>query len=174
MNLVAIKVKIGLRDNGHADHPDWYKLPLAASENPASHMFHGWKYDKTSGHKETSADSPIGMQWGMVFVTQQFAIEAKSTFPELITELTEIEVEDFWNNRVTAHMPENRVNIPLLSAYNIELSLREKLEQDVTDLKSKIAKVLDPNDPEPGMRKDPLKKWVDAKKYLDIEIVASV
>ncbi len=177
MDLVPIKVKIGLRPNGHADHPNWTKLPLAVSGDPASHMFHGWKYDKTSGHAESSVDSPIGMQWGMLFVTKQFAKEAKQTFPALITELTESEAESFWNDKVTAHIPENRVDFNLLVALDAELSLREKLEGQgaaVIALKSKIAKALDPNDIEPGIKKESLKVFSDAKVRLDLKVVASI
>jgi len=81
MDIAAIKVKIGLRQNGHADHPDWNKLPMAkGGKDPATHMFlGGWKYDKTSGHQEVSADSPMGMQWGMLLVTEQLATEALAT-----------------------------------------------------------------------------------------------
>ena len=173
MNLVPIKVKIGLRLNGHADHPDWYKLPLAKSAEPSTHMFFGWKYDKTSGHKESSVDSPVGVQYGMVFVTEQFAKEAKEVFPDLIAELTEAEAEDFWDNKVYAHMPENKIDTNILQAYQTELALRKELGQDVTELKAKIIKALDPNDPEPGLKKEVLKKFADAKVALDLNIIAS-
>lgn len=173
MDLVPIKVKIGLRPNRHADHPDWHKLPLAATEEPATHMFFGWKYDKTSGHQESSPDSPVGMQWGMVFVTPQFANEAKEVFPDLITELTEAEAKDFWDNRAYAHVPENKTDVTILQAYQTELALRKELGQDVTELKTKIIKALDPNDIEPGLKKEQLKKFVDAKLKLDITVVSS-
>ena len=173
MNLVPIKVRLGLRANGHCDHPDWFKLPLAATENPADHMPTGWHYDKTCGHKESSVDSPYGGQWGMLFVTPQFAKEAKAIFPDLITELTETEAEDFWNNKVYAHVPENRADANLLQALKNELILRKELGEDVTELKAKIAKALDPNDVEPGLRKDYMKKFVDAKQHLGFTVVAS-
>lgn len=173
MNLVPIKVKIGLRPNGHADHPDWYKLPLAKNMEPATQMSSGWHYDKTSGHKESSFDSPIGMQWGLLFVTPLFAKEAKEIFPDLITELTEVEAQDFWNNKCTAHIPENKVDVNILQALQIELVLRTELKQDITILKEKITKALDPNDIEPGLRTNQQKRFVDAKKVLDISVVTS-
>lgn len=168
--LVPIKIKIGLRPNGHADHPDWYKLPLAASENPASHMFFGWKYDKTSGHKEESVDSPYGMQWGMVMVSRQFADEALATFPDLVTELNEQQAEDFWDNKAHAHLPDNYVDNDLLQSLKNELFLKKELGDDVTELKDKIRKALDPNDKEAGIKKNNIKKFQDAKVSIGFKI----
>lgn len=173
MKLVPIKVKIGLRPNKHADHPDWYKLPLAAEMEPATQMSSSWHYDKSCGHAESGSDSPIGMQWGLLFVTPRFAKEAKEVFPDLITELTEAEAEEFWNNRCTAHMSENKVDVNQLQGLQAELALRKELSQDVSNLKLKIAKALDPNDVEPGLRKNKQKTFVDAKQTLDIQIIAS-
>jgi len=174
MNLVPIKVKIGLRSNGHADHPDWYKLPLAKEVNPASEMFFGWKYDKTSGHKETSFDSPHGMQWGMVFVTPRFAREAKQIFPELITELTEVEAEVFWNEKAYAHVPENKVDVNLLQALKAEVDLYNAFGLDGgLALQDKVTKALDPNNPKPGIRKNKDKYFQDAKISLGFNVVTS-
>lgn len=163
-NLVPIKVKIGLRPNGHADHPDWYKLPLAASEDPAHHMFGGWSYDKTSGHKDETPDSPYGMQWGMMLVTEKFADEAIAILPSLVTIMTEEEAEDFYNNKSRAHLSENSFDERALTGLKLEFDLKEILGQDTTALKKKIAKAIDPlDDTEPGIRKQMEKKWVDAK-----------
>lgn len=173
MDLVPIKVKIGLRSNGHADHPDWYKLPLAENIEPATQMSSGWHYDKKYGHRESGLDSPIGMQWGMLLVTPRFAREAKEVFPDLVIELTETEAEDFWDNRVTAHVAENRADVNILQVLQIELSLRKELGQDVATLKVKIAKALDPNDNEPGLKKNQQKKFIDAKLNLGVAIITS-
>jgi len=167
-NLVPLKVKIGLRANGHADHPDWNTIGLADAN---SHMYYGWQYDKTSGHKQVSGDSPYGMQWGMLLVTDEFAKKAISTFPTLVTQLTDGEAETFWNTRVKAHMPENKSNLEQLQALETELSLKESLSQDTTALKVQIAKALDPDDAEPGIEKDNLKYFADAKIALDMKIV---
>jgi len=173
MDLVPIKVKIGLRSNGHADHPDWYKLPLAQEMEPATQMSDGWHYDKKFGHKESGPDSPIGMQWGLLLATPRFAKEAKEIFPDLIIELTEAEAEDFWNTRVTAHIAENKADVNTLQALQVELALRKELGQDVEALKLKIIKALDPDDDEPGLKKNKRKIFTDAKSDLDITIIAS-
>lgn len=172
-DLVPIKVKIGLRSNGHADHPDWYKLPLAKEMEPATQMSDGWHYDKTSGHKESSADSPKGMQWGLLFVTPRFAKEAIQVFPTLITELTEVEAKDFYENKCTINQPENKIDINILQGLQVELSLRESLGQDTTILKAKITKALDPLDKEVGLRKNMTKNFDDYKSIRTINIVKS-
>ncbi|HDZ77135.1 MAG TPA: hypothetical protein ENH41_03530 [Candidatus Omnitrophica bacterium] len=172
-NLVPIKVKIGLRANGHADHPDWHRLPLAAASDPASHMFFGWKYDKTCGHKEEGIDSPYGMQWGMLFVTKQFAIEAKQVFPALVTELTEAEADAFWNDKAYAHMPENKVDNDQLQALKNELILRKEAGLSTVDLIVKIKKALDVDDTFPGLQKNHMKTFALAKQKLGLNIVPS-
>ena len=173
--LVAIKVKIGLRPNKHADHPDWHKLPLAKEMDPASQMSDGWHYDKSCGHADAGADSPVGMQWGLLFVTERFADEALVVFPKLITILDPAEAEDFYDNRCTAHMPENKVDINALQGLQAELSLRESLgagspymEAEIVALKSKIAKALDPNDNECGLKKNEHKHFCDYKVKKDL------
>lgn len=171
MRLVPIKVKIGLRPNKHADHPDWMLLPLAKDGEPGLQMSDGWHYDKKYGHAELGPDSPIGMQWGMVFVTPLFARQAITVFPELVTEMTPAEVADFYDSRCMAHLSENKTDTTLLQALQIELALRKELEQDVTDVKAKIVKALDPNDDEPGVKKNIMKKFIDYKEAKGLVLV---
>lgn len=161
--LVVIKVKIGLRPNGHADHPDWPSLPLRDAE---SHIFGGWKYDKTCGHKEDSVDSPLGMQWGCLTVSEAFAMAAEKMWPNLITRLTEEEYEDFWNNKAHAHLPENNHNLQILQGLQIERDLRDKLGQPLTEIDKKIKKAIDPDDSEPGIKRNDQKFWQGAKAKL--------
>jgi hypothetical protein len=85
--LVAIKVRIGLKPNGHAEYPNFNELGSVRKENMDWAIYVdqfgiGWQYDKTSGHKEHSEDSPAGMQWGMLLVPTDFAREAVEMFPE--------------------------------------------------------------------------------------------
>ena len=171
---VAIKVKIGLKPNGRgdmwADYPDWDKLPLAATETHQSHQIVKWKYDKCCGHREGSVDSPLGMQWGMMVVTQQFADEAVAMFPDKVTVMTEAEAEDFWDNKAHAHMPENKVDSEVLGNLNTELQLRKALNQDTTALEAKIVKALDPKDKEAGVSEQKEKLYANAKANLGFAI----
>jgi len=174
MDLVPIKVKIGLRPNGHADHPDWTKLPMINdSKEVWLNAPQGWIYDKSCGHKEHRADSPQGMQWGCLLCTKEFANEALAVFPTLVTKITEAEFEDFYNNYARAHLPENRVDINVMQGYQIELDLKEKLGLNTTALKAKIAKALDPEDKEAGIKKSKLRYWSDLKSNCGITIEAA-
>ena len=171
MDLVPIKVKIGLRSNGHADHPDWSKLPLARSVIPSTLMFHGWKYDKTSGHAESTPDSPIGVQYGVVLVTPEFAVQALSVFPDIIEVLTENQLETFWNEKAYGHVTEDRVDVSALQALLVERQLREAIGSSTTEVDTRIVQSLDPTNRRPGKRSNPMKWWKDAKKTLDVTVV---
>ena len=170
VELVPIRVKIGLRANGHADHPNWNLLPLAMSSDPASHMRGGWRYDKTSGHKEDTPESPFGMQWGMLLVTEQFAAEALVKFPGLITVLSEAQAEDFWENKAHAHVPENNSNSDILQSLKTELDLRTVSGLETAPLIEKIKKAINPDNKEPGIVKNKFKKWADGKNSLGFKI----
>jgi hypothetical protein len=180
-DIVPIKVKIGLRPNGHADHPDWTLLPCAGSgtktqkeQNLRAHMFAGWFYDKTSGHQDDTPGSELGVQYGMLGVSNTFAQEALAMFPSLITVLSDAQAQTFYDTKAMAHVSENRANNDLLQALNAELQLRESLGQttEVTALKAKIAKALDPDDPEPGLKRNPTKTWVGIKNKMGLNAVA--
>lgn len=166
MEVFPLKVNIGLRANGHADHPDWTKLPLALSGDPERDMIHGWVYDKTSGHREESLDSPYGMQWGVLLVTRQFAGEALAAFPATITLLTEAELAIFWDEKAHAHLPSNRTDTDALLALRAERDLLVDLGRPTTKIDVEISKALDPDDPTPGKRKEHMKTWVDAKAKI--------
>lgn len=162
--LVPIKVKIGLRSNGHADHPDWTKLPMINSDSEVrQYAPSGWLYDKSCGHQEDSVDSPMGMQWGCFLCTQEFATEAITAYPDLITQLTEAEFEDFYNNKAMAHLPEKNYNLDVLNGLKLELDLKKELNQNVVELSTKIAKALNENDNEEGIRKNDERYWTDYK-----------
>lgn len=172
---VPIKVKIGLKPNGKGamwhDYPNWALLPMVqAGTTPESQQIVKWKYDKTSGHEDDTVDSPAGQQWGMMIVTEQFANEAIVMYPATVSKMTEVEAQAFWDNKAHAHIPEDRIDKAILENLNTELTLRKALAQDTTVLEGRIAKALDRNDTEPGVRKDKIKKFADAKTSLGFTI----
>jgi len=171
---VPIRVVIGLRPNGHADHPDWTTLPLAASgvtKEDKEHLVKAqqivtWVYDKASGHAEETADSPAGQQLGMLVVSQQFADEAVLTFPSLVTVMTEPEAQVFWESKGHAHMPEENIDQSRLQALKAQKDLLDSLQvsaQVKQENDSRIMKALDPDDAEPGVRRNTDKSWTEAK-----------
>ncbi len=174
MHLVPLKVKIGLRANGHADHPDWHTLPLAQDSDPASHMKHGWKYDKTSGHAEHSADSPVGMQWGLVLVSEQFAAQALVTFSEICSVMTEVEAKAFWDEKAHAHVPEEKIDTDALQGLKAERDLLVDLGRLTDDVDARIGRALDSDDVTRGKTRQKGVRWESALAHLNIELADSV
>jgi len=165
---VPIQVKIGLKPNGHADYPDWTQLPLqkVGKVKHETHQIQKWIYDKTSGHDDDTVESPVGQQFGMMVVTQQFADEAVITFPGLVTVMTELEAQEFYENKGTAHMPIDRIDSEFLVGLKAQRDLMIDLKVDsaqVDTLDLIIGKALDPNDNQIGVRKNGQKTWADVK-----------
>jgi len=162
--LIPIKVKIGLRSNGHADHPNWTLMSMINTDKEVrNYCPSGWIYDKSSGHEEDTPHSPRGMQWGCLLCTRPFVIQAKQIFPEIVVEMTETEFEDFFNNKARIHMSDNDYDIKTLQGLESELNLKKELNQDTTALKDKITKAIDPEDNENGIKKNEDRYWADYK-----------
>ena len=185
-DVTAIKVVIGLRPNGHADHPDWDKLPLvqAGGERHEDHQIVKWRYDKSSGHDDDAVDSPRGTQLGMMLVTVQFATEAVATFPSLVTRMTEAEALIFWEDRAHGHMADERRDVSELQGLHAEYIIvkdlaaefqsNTKLQNRLAALKTLLRKALDPDDPAPGVRKNIERYWVDMKAAKGLVYVEPV
>ena len=104
----------------------------------------------------------MGMQWGMLFVSEQFASEAEVVFPTLVTRMTDAEAIDFWDNRVHAHLDEFRRDPNVLDGLKTQLDLMEATgatPPEINALKDKIRKAIDPDDPEPGLKRNKEKTW---------------
>lgn len=187
--VIAIKVLIGLRPNGHADHPDWLQLPMGLAVDTNSmrpdeirearqavinqHIHVGWKYDKTSGHQEDTPESPFGQQFGMLLVSEQFAGEAELLFPTLIERLDEAGAQDFWENKAHAHLPINNLDNDALLGLQAERSLKVTRNASVpvlAEVDARIDDALDPLSPTPGVRKNHQKMWADAKVKVGVTI----
>ena len=191
--IVPIKVKIGLRPNGHADHPAWELLPLidtVLSTKPGwtrddvdrevrKYTVGSWHYDKSSGHQVESPESPRGMQWGMLLVSKDFADAAVAMFPALITIMTRAECQSFWDTKAYAHMADEDFNLEILQGLKIYRDLLKDLKKSDTDpevvaVDIKIVKALDPLDPHPGVKKNFLRRWAATKDRLGVVFHPSV
>jgi len=171
MELVGIKVKILLKNDGKAQYPDWSQTSFRqVNPNYKIGKFGGWHYDKC-GHTKYDIDSPLGVQYGMLLVEQAFADEAVSFFPGLVTKLTAAEAEAFWNNKAYAHMPDNKHNMDILNGLKLEYEMKVILSQDTTNIKAKIAKAIDPSDVEPGIVQDRHKTFSTAVGDAGVTIV---
>ena len=165
MKLVPIKVKISLRVNGHADHPDWILLPMIKEESDTKqYMPFGWMYDKSCGHQEARVngdawDSPTGMQWGCLLVSEAFATEAIDTFPHLVSEISETDFEDFYDNKHMGHQQDVVYDTAALEGLKAEYDLLAILNEDVTEVKGRIAKAINADDGAPGIKRNKNRKW---------------
>lgn len=170
-NLVPIKVKIGLRENGQAQYPDFNLLPSVGGVDWSKYVDInglGWHYDKTCGHREDSVDSPFGMQWGVLIVPREFANEAIARFPEEVTKFTELELEDFYDNKAHAHEPDEHIQDQVLAVFELIEKNGGTLTQEQQERR---ARALDPNDPEPGVRRNKKKRWAENKIEAGVIIV---
>ena len=189
--VVPIKVKIGLRPNGHADHPAWELLPLVSAGLPADptrervdeevrkYVVGGWHYDKQSGHQVDTPDSPRGMQWGMLLVSRAFADAALVTFPSVVTVMTQAQCQAFWDDKAYAHVPEEDFTLEVLQGLKTHRDLLKDLKKADNDpavvaVDGKIVKALDPLNPHPGVKKNFLRRWADAKDRLGVAFDPSV
>ena len=170
-DLIALKVKIGTKDNGWADYPDWTKISFI-NDNADMRKYcpMGWMYDKKYGHNESGTGSPVGMQWGYLLVTETFATEAIKEFPTLVSKMTEAEFESAYEGNITAHLPENEVDNDVLQGLKTEYDIKTALAQDTTVIKAKMAKAIDPNDSELGIKKNKDKLFSDYKFKTGITI----
>lgn len=198
MDVVPIRVKIGLKPNGHADYPAWENLPIIAAGLPAGNPTRArideeinkhwhpvkWLYDKVSGHEDDTPGgafaSPQGQQWGMLLVSRQFADQAISAFPALVTEMTQAQCQNFWNNRAMVRLRDEDDDLDALNALKVRrdllLSLPDSPQRTtrLEALDTRIANALDPDSDEPGVKKNHRRRFADAATRFSITFHSSV
>lgn len=170
--LVPIRVRIGLRTGGHADYPNWSQVLHPENQRPGKDGG-GWHYDKC-GHTKFDADSPVGTQYGMLLVSSKFADAAVSTFPDRVSIMTEVEAEDFYNNKAYAHIADVKRNMEVLNGLKVEYDLRRIVALDTAVIEAQIARAIDPDNVEPGIQRNDEKTWVGFKAKRDISIKAKL
>lgn len=166
--LTPIKVIIRLKSNGHAKYPDFNLLTVvqASGMDWARYIDNyglGWHYDKTCGHKEDTIESPIGTQLGVLIIPEEFAEEAIEEFPEDCFGMTEVELEDFYNNKAHSHEPDEVFDMSVLEGIQVKHSLGIPLTTQQQD-------AIDPDKDVPGIRKNKKRYWADFKKSAGVTI----
>lgn len=173
--LVALKVRIGLHDHGHAKYPDFGSLPIIkASGTDWSHWIDangsGWHYSKC-GHKDHEEDSPYGEQWGMLLVPAEFAQQAAEADPDCCTIISDEEAGEFYECKVCRDMPDVHHDADTLNGIAAEISLlkhlvegssgddKTKYEALLVDAMSRAAQAVDPNHDHPGVKTNHDKCW---------------
>ena len=175
-DVVPLKFIIGLRENHHADHPDWKLLPTVIASGlgdnyPIGPRGGGWFYDKTSGHQEETADSPIDTQLGMILLWPQIAAEAVAQWPLLATVLNDADAATFYESKATIRIPTNKVVADELTALKAEYDLAKAVRANTSGITARIRKALDPDDPTVGVRRIAEKNWDGLKAKMDLNIV---
>ena len=152
MNLVPLKVTIGLRTTGNRrehDHPEFNLIPADLRGNMDwSHyidQFGGWKYDNVSGHDTADDESPHGVWLGLICVPEAFAEKAVELFPDQCEILDDAKAGDFYEKRHTVNQPE--------------------IHEDAD-----TANALDPDHPHRGRRRNKTKRWDDYKTERGVVI----
>ena len=174
-DLVPIKFRAGLHtkiDNakghkiGHAKYPDFNSIDINIRKGLDWSTYldtYGiaMHYDKTSGHKEVSADSPIGGQWCATCVPADFAAEAVK-LPD-VEAISEGDFETFYNDKAHAHESADTVDIEVLNAI--------KAKEDLSLAVPEKANAINPSHPARGIRKNHNKTWSDFKAKRGVNIV---
>jgi hypothetical protein len=185
MEMVPLKVKIKTQGK-NALYPNFNSLSVVADSGMDWSTYIdtyglGWCYDKTSGHKTHSVESPFGEQWGVLVITEAFVIEAEAMFPGDCTRLTEVELEDFHDNKATIHLDDDVRNPDILISMANELNILsmldgknkggQKIRNRLARLEDRLLKAIDPDDETvPGVAKNKMKKWADKKALMGITI----
>ena len=179
--LVTIGLRRGARGGREADHPNWALVPLPPAagrlsgdgNKPEDFTLGSWHYDKKSGHDDDSPESPVNTQRGVRLVTPAFAANAISVFggpPYNMTILLEAQWEAFYDQRVRGHMPGNRTNSDALIALKAEYDLRVAAGLPTIAILARIANALAPDNDEPGIHRDRMRRWAGYKAAMNITI----
>ncbi len=168
-SLVPIKVKIGLNEKGQHDYPDFNIMQCVKDSKMDWSVYIdrkglSWHYDKCCGHNVKTTESPLGEQFGALIIPKEFADEAIATFPNEVTKLTELELEDFYDNHAHTHEPDELIDNNVL----IGIELKQRLGLSLTPSQ---LKALDPEDKALGIRNNNRRKWTGLKKATDTKII---
>lgn len=168
MNLVGIKVILGLRANGDADHPDFNVLPSVIASGADWSQYidsqgSGWLYD-CCGHKEDEPGSPAGQQLAMVLVPAVFATEAVVAFPSIVTRLAVSEVTSFYETNHARDFPDEEIDLVVVDGIRAKQDLGQTLTQRQQD-------ALNPANDTKGIRSNWKKSFTEFKRRRGITVV---
>ncbi len=175
-NLVAIKMKVGLQEkSGYAKYPNFNLISSSIRKGLDWSKYvdtHGasMHYDKTSGHKEETADSPYGQQWVCTCVPADFANEAVRLFPNEVSILPEIEFATFYDDKAHANDSDEITDANTLNGLYAQRQLMIARSKNIDALDAKIDKALNPADSERGVNKNVAKKWADIKAKMGVNL----
>lgn len=169
-NLIPLRIKIrygqrpGRPEHGYL-YPDFDQVSDVIRKGMRWQKYldtygSGWIYDGLSdvGDTDTYSSDP-SVRFGLVLVPVDFADAALALYPEDCEELTEVQVEEFVDQRAFYNRDiEERDQAALLEAQLLQARGRP---EDIV----KVNKILDPNDSTPGVRISKLARWAEYSEY---------
>lgn len=177
--VVALKVRVRRGDDGQFNYPNFGLLPVvqAAGQRWQEYIDQqgaGWHYDAVSTMDDDDSDSPKNIMWAVALVPLVFAQQAVAGFSNRCSILTEDDASQFYNQRARRDEPDEIVNDRVMAAFTSQITLLEKLDPAtpvgnttagarLTALKTKLANALDPDNTEPGVRRNNRKNWARFK-----------
>lgn len=168
MDLVPLKIHIGLKNGRMHDYPVFNTLParVRGSMDWAHFVdqYGGMHYDQLCGHDDDEPDSPCGCWLGMVMIPSDFAEAAVEKWPDRCTVLTESQARDFYDCRCHARDPEVIEDAPVLQSIAAKRSLG--MDDDPHD-----ADALNVDHPAFGRRRNKNKKFDDFLKSRRIRVI---
>jgi len=163
-NFVPIKVILKRKPGGNlVDWPDFNRISEHIRQGMKwSHYIDvigiSWHYNKVE-NLGTGADNGEACSC----VPLDFAEEAVKLFPDRVSTMTELEFQDFYDNKAHAHEPDEHMDLEILKGIQLKKSLGIALTTNQE-------KAIDPNTEVRGIRKNKQKKWSDAKPNFKIKI----
>ena len=165
INLVPIKIEIGRkatpRGGATNDYPDFNNISLAIRRGL------DWAaYVDTHGSRMLYGKILEGnSQFCVMCVPEDFALAALAMFPTQVTEMNETDLEIWYDtNAASEFLDENR-DVDVMQAIKTRRDLGIADTQDEID-------ALNPQNPKPGIRENPLKNWVRLKAKRNLGIIA--
>ena len=174
MELVALKIKIGMRGNGEWKYPEFNRIQPQFRGNANWENFidvyGGWCYDNVATHADIDEFSPeSGVRIGCILVPEAFAMEAVEMFPETVSVCPEAEYESFYNDRVMVAAASEKIDTEAVNG------LRAKYGQptgllDASVMSDEDKEMLDPEHPRAGITRNKKKTFADIKKQRALSL----
>ena len=179
-DLVPIQVKILRGPDGKHAYPPFNSIsPEIRGHLDWSVFFDthgiGWHYDKISGLGEADEGNPDPTCWfGCTCVPAEFAKEAVRLFPSRVEIVPEKEWEAFYDERAHAHEETEILDVEALRGLQARLALEADPSaptvtpsEEIVDLRRKM---LDPEEANRGIRKNPNRRWASFKSKAGLSI----
>lgn len=179
MELVPIKIRIGLNDKGQCKYPDFNQIDASIRQNMDWSKYidlhgTGWCYNKMCGHTDEEDGDDYGCcrgEWcGVVAVPEDFALAAISLFPNDVKNINETEFETFWNEKGRIHLSDDTIDEAVLKSFEVK---HKALGVDpLTD--DAYLKAINRDDPTPGITKNHDRYWSDYKNKKRITLKSRI